>query len=193
MTPPPETLAADVEGLAELERLAKAATPGPWEIAASKYPVDGAHDFAITQANVRGVLAECFGRMGETVYLPAEANAAFIAAANPAAILKLIAALRSITETNRVLKKAAEKRAPVQGFAGGIPWEMHLRAYDAYCKKWSPQSALIDLEGRNCRGGFGVNELDDFIPGWRAELSELTALRERVAELEAALKVGASQ
>lgn len=75
-----------------------------------------------------------------------------------------------------------EKRAPVQGFAGGIPWDMHLRAYDAYCKKWSPQKALI--EG-GCRGGFGTNELDMFIPGWREELSERTALLARVAELEA--------
>ena len=79
-----------------------------------------------------------------------------------------------------------EKRAPVQGFSAGIPWSMHLRAYDAYSAKWSPQPALIDLEGRNCRGGFGVKELDEFIPGWRDELSEITALKKRIAELEAA-------
>lgn len=78
-----------------------------------------------------------------------------------------------------------EKRAPVQGFAGGIPWDMHLRAYDVYCKRWSPQKALI--EG-GCRGGFSTGELDMFIPGWREELSERTALLARVAELEAALK-----
>lgn len=65
-----------------------------------------------------------------------------------------------------------EKRAPVQGFSAGIPWSMHLRAYEAYCKKWGKQDAMIDLEGKNCRGGFGVKELDDFIPGWREELSE---------------------
>jgi len=69
-----------------------------------------------------------------------------------------------------------EKRAPVQGFSAGIPWEMHLRAYDAYCKEYSPQPALIDLEGRNCRGGFGVNELDRYIPGWREELSRTNEL-----------------
>jgi len=59
------------------------------------------------------------------------------------------------------------KRAPVQGFSAGIPWAMHLEAYDAYSKKWAPQPALIDLEGKNCRGGFSIGELDDFIPGWR--------------------------
>lgn len=73
------------------------------------------------------------------------------------------------------------KIAPVQGFAAGIPWAMHLRAYDAYCKMYGPQKALI--EGW-CRGGFGTSELDMFIPGWREELSEVEQLR---AELTAAL------
>ena len=64
-----------------------------------------------------------------------------------------------------------EKRAPVQGYKPGIPWSMHLRAYEAYCKFWKfDQPGLIDLEGRNCRGGFSTGELDDFIPGWREEL-----------------------
>lgn len=71
----------------------------------------------------------------------------------------------------------SEKMAPVQGYSAGIPWSMHLRAYDAYSKKWSPQPAMIDLEGRNCRGGFSVGELDDFIPGWREELSEIGRLK----------------
>ena len=62
------------------------------------------------------------------------------------------------------------KRAPVQGFSAGIPWAMHLRAYEYYCKKWRPQQALI--EG-GCRGGFGTSELDEFIPGWRDELALL--------------------
>lgn len=50
---------------------------------------------------------------------------------------------------------------------------MHLRAYDAYCKKYGPQQALI--EGW-CRGDFGTEELNVFIPGWRNELSRLTEL-----------------
>ncbi|MFZ6655905.1 hypothetical protein [Undibacterium sp. TJN19] len=82
---------------------------------------------------------------------------------------------------NLPLPVIQEKRAPVQGYVGGIPWDMHLRAYDAYCKKWSPQPALI--EGW-CRGGFGTDELDTFIPGWREELSERTALLARIKDLE---------
>jgi len=70
----------------------------------------------------------------------------------------------------------SNKRAPVQRLDGGIPWDMHLRAYEAYEKRWGEQRALLDLEGRNCRGGFSVGELDSFIPGWRTELE----LRENV-------------
>lgn len=80
-----------------------------------------------------------------------------------------------------------EKIAPVQGYSAGIPWPMHLRAYDAYCKEWGPQQAMIDLEGRNCRGGFSTGELDMFIPGWRDELSETTKLKQKIAELESLL------
>lgn len=66
------------------------------------------------------------------------------------------------------------KIAPVQGYPPGIPWEMHLRAYAKYCERCGHQKALIDLEGRNCRGGFHVGELDQFIPGWREELQKTT-------------------
>lgn len=79
----------------------------------------------------------------------------------------------------------AERMAPVQGYTPGIPWSMHLEAYDVYCKRYGKQPALIDLEGRNCRGGFGTNELDMFIPGWRERLSEFNAMKARIAELEA--------
>ena len=66
---------------------------------------------------------------------------------------------------------STEKRAPVQGFKPGIPWAMHLRAYEAYCKMWNlTQPALLDLEGRHCRGGFSTDELNELIPGWRQEL-----------------------
>lgn len=85
-----------------------------------------------------------------------------------------------------------EKKAPVQGFQPGIPWSMHLRAYDVYCNRYSPQKALI--EG-GCRGGFGVYELDMFIPGWREELSvmsqlkaEVTALRSEIVTLKQELQ-----
>jgi molybdopterin converting factor small subunit len=82
------------------------------------------------------------------------------------------------------LERAVEKRAPVQGWPEGIPWHMHLRAYEGYCKKWSAQPALIDLEGRNCRGGFGTGALDMFIPGWRDELSGWTAMKAQLSKLK---------
>lgn len=66
------------------------------------------------------------------------------------------------------------KIAPVQGYPAGIPWEMHLRAYAEYCRQYGEQPAMIDLEGRHCRGGFHTSELDVFIPGWRKDPS-LTA------------------
>ncbi len=72
------------------------------------------------------------------------------------------------------------KMAPVQGWPQGIPWSLHLEAYAAYCKKWSPQPALI--QGW-CRGGFGTKELDEFIPGWRERASEITVLRADNARL----------
>lgn len=84
-----------------------------------------------------------------------------------------------------VLDVLAERRAPVQGYSAGIPWSMHLRAYDAYRKLYGRQDALIDLEGRGCRGGFHVGELDKFIPGWRDELSEIAILKKEIAVLRA--------
>lgn len=77
------------------------------------------------------------------------------------------------------------KIAPVQGYASGIPWSLHLKAYEVYCKFYGSQDALIDLAGRGCRGGFGVGELDMFIPGWRDEVEELGKLRAALRTAEA--------
>lgn len=77
------------------------------------------------------------------------------------------------------------KRAPVQGWAAGIPWELHLEAYSVYCKRWGAQKAMIE---DGCRGGFHAEELDDFIPGWRERSSRAgqveAALRELVAQVD---------
>lgn len=78
-----------------------------------------------------------------------------------------------------------EIKAPCQGYPGGIPWETHMRAYEVYCAKYRGQVALIDLFGRGCRGGFGVKELDAFIPGWRDELSLIATLNARIQATEA--------
>ena len=36
-------------------------------------------------------------------------------------------------------------------------------AYEVYEHVYAPQPAMIDLEGRNCRGGFGLGELIAFL------------------------------
>lgn len=82
-----------------------------------------------------------------------------------------------------------EKRAPVQGLTGGIPWSLHLEAYAVYSKKWAPQPAMIDLEGRGCRGGFSTGELDEFIPDWRERISERTAMQAEIAAMKAEVEL----
>lgn len=85
---------------------------------------------------------------------------------------RAIRALRAVASAPSVaLEPPKEKIAPVQGWPQGIPWSLHLEAYAAYSKMYGPQPALIDLEGRNCRGGFGLGELDLFIPGWRDKVA----------------------
>lgn len=81
------------------------------------------------------------------------------------------------------------KVAPVQGWPQGIPWSLHMKAYAAYCQKYGGQEALIDLAGRGCRGGFSTGELDDFVPGWRNEVSEISYLRDVVSKLVNALEI----
>lgn len=97
------------------------------------------------------------------------------------AMLSLLNKLEAV-EAKAAMSKI--KRAPVQGYTPGIPWSMHLEAYDVYRKKYGAQQALIEGE---CRGGFGTKELDDFIPGWRDKVSELSQLRAELAERDAKL------
>lgn len=40
-----------------------------------------------------------------------------------------------------------------------VPAIITLRAYEVYVHLHGEQFAMIDLAGRNCRGGFGVGEL----------------------------------
>jgi hypothetical protein len=54
---------------------------------------------------------------------------------------------------------------PVQddGRLRRIPQVVTLRAYEVYKEKFGEQAALIDDEGRGCRGGFGMTELIAFL------------------------------
>ncbi len=59
----------------------------------------------------------------------------------------------------------AERRAPVQGYHGGtIPWRVHGLAWEAYAKQYGNRQTAERLAER---GGFGVKEMDMFLPGWR--------------------------
>ncbi|HET6219774.1 MAG TPA: hypothetical protein VFE27_22295 [Acidobacteriaceae bacterium] len=55
-----------------------------------------------------------------------------------------------------------------------------LRAYEVYCHVYAPQPAMIDLEGRGCRGGFSTGELIAFLYArtfpreeWRRRVDEV--------------------
>lgn len=74
--------------IAELEKLARVATPGPWAY-------DQCGDVWTTQETDNlADIGEVFRAIGTTPTAPDNPNAAFIASANPQTILTLIAALR---------------------------------------------------------------------------------------------------
>ena len=84
--------------IAELEKLAREATPGPWLTKSSLYARVGCE--SVAKGDGSTFIADCDGDSGR---VPQDAkNAAYIAAANPAAVLKLIAVVRA---AERVLER----------------------------------------------------------------------------------------
>lgn len=83
-----------------------------------------------------------------------------------------------------------EKLFPIQRERGAaphpirIPWSVAERAYSIYSAKYGRDQSLERLAER---GGFGPGEMDEFLPGWRDEVSEITKLRTEVKRLEALL------
>jgi hypothetical protein len=61
-----------------------------------------------------------------------------------------------------------------------IPWSMAERAYSVYSARYGKGQTLAQLANR---GGFATSELDEFIPGWREELLEVSRLRAEVMRL----------
>lgn len=62
---------------------------------------------------------------------------------------------------------------------GKLSSDVTLRAYEVYCAIWGPQPAMIDLAGRNCRGGFSTGELIAYLyahsfpkEGWSMRVDE---------------------
>lgn len=88
----------------------------------------------------------------------------------------------------RMTDKTTVRRFPIQRDrrppreAASVPEPVYMRAYEVYCEVCGPQEAMIDLEGRHCRGGFGVGELVAFLYAhsfpkseWRARVDEAFA------------------
>lgn len=103
--------------LDELERLAKAATPGEWRVI-SDHPVlaiGAAHSHyrVVQTANQNNV--KRYGRSEPWHGIPSEANAAYIAAANPTTILSLITRLRDAEAALKPFADAAEAYEPEEG------------------------------------------------------------------------------
>ena len=63
---------------------------------------------------------------------------------------------------------------------GNVPWDMGQRAYEGYSGEYGSSQSIERIAER---GGFHPNEMDQFVPGWREELSEITALRAEVERL----------
>lgn len=71
-----------------------------------------------------------------------------------------------------------------------IPWSVAEKAYGVYSDRYGRDQSLERLAER---GGFGAEEMDMFHPGWRDEVSEIVALRERVATWIAAREAWATE
>ena len=83
--------------LDELERLAKAATPGPWEMRATEWS-----RYAVQKSQPD------WGAVADTS-ISHESDMAFISAANPAVVLELVRRLREAEEIEGVLIDALEQ------------------------------------------------------------------------------------
>lgn len=66
------------------------------------------------------------------------------------------------------------KTFPIQDY-GRVPWEVAEQAYIGYVKQCGARQTLERLGER---GGFGVEEMDDFFPEWRSTTQLIAKLRE---------------
>lgn len=83
------------------------------------------------------------------------------------------------------------KMFPIQAQRGAaphplqIPWAVAELAYSVYAGRYGTSQSLADLAGR---GGFGPNEMDTFLPGWREMVSEIAHLKFTIAAMADACK-----
>ena len=66
------------------------------------------------------------------------------------------------------------RRAPVQRYHGKtVPWEVHGLAWEGYCRDYG--SGCQSAERIAERGGFGVGEMDKYLPDWRERSAAIDA------------------
>jgi hypothetical protein len=59
-----------------------------------------------------------------------------------------------------------------------VPWSVADKAYGVYASRYGRSQSLERLAER---GGFAVEEMDEFYPPWREEVDEIAALRAALA------------
>lgn len=81
------------------------------------------------------------------------------------------------------LAEIEARKFPIGNY-GTIPWDVAQRAYEVYAKKYGTRQTLQRIAER---GGFGVDEMDMFLPDWRERVNGwnalLAALKEARAEI----------
>lgn len=94
--------------------------------------------------------------------------------------------IRMLTETPEMHPVQVHRRS--SGGRAQVTSRVTLRAYEVYQHLYGGQAALIDLKGRDCRGGFGAGELVAFL---YARSFPKTEWRARVDEAFAGMKIEA--
>ncbi len=82
-----------------------------------------------------------------------------------------------------------ERTAPVHRY-GRIPWSVYERAYAAYRERYGDhpsREGQTPAERLAERGGFGIEEMDEYLPGWREEVEEIPRLRRELEALRLAI------
>ena len=92
-----------------------------------------------------------------------------------------------------------ERKFPLLGNGcrvGSVPWWVAEQAYIVYAGKYGDSQSLKRLAER---GGFGIEEMDEFFPDWRDKCSiieqlqaKLAKAKKRITELEAEKSTGIS-
>lgn len=73
----------------------------------------------------------------------------------------------------------------IRAFPRAIPWSVAELAYGAYSSRYGTDQSLERIAER---GGFGPDEMDEFLPDWIERCSEIALLHAHVRTLEEALE-----